>query len=134
MAAPLQVNINIISGVNFTKQFTLTNSDLTPTDITGYTFYAKVAKHPDAVNAVTSTSTDPVWKYLTMTTSIVNGTGGVYDISLSSTESNKLDEGKYVYSVVMENLSSEFTEVMSGLVFATRSFGYTDTGTVDPNF
>lgn len=134
MTTPLQVNINIISGVGFTQEYTLTNSDLSAVDITGYTFQAKVAKHPDAINATTSTSDDPVWRYLPMTTSIVNAVGGVYSISLSLEDTNKLDEGKYVYSVVMQNLSDVYTEVVSGLAFVTKSFGYTTTGTIDPNF
>ena len=133
MASPFQVNINIISGVNFKQEFTITNNDMSPANITGYTFYAKVAKHPDAINAVLSTTKDPVWKYLEMTTSVINGTGGVYSISLSESNTSKLSEGKYVYSVVMQDLSGEYTEVVNGLAFATKSFGYS-TGTIDANF
>jgi len=134
MAAPLQVNINITSGTSFSKEFTLTNSDKTPVDITGSEFFAKVAKHPEALNAVKSTSDAPVWKYLPMTTAVVNGTGGVYSISLSSTDSDKLEEGKYVYSVVRKDSGGVYTEIVSGLTFVDKSFGYTPTGTVDTNF
>ena len=134
MAAPFQVNINITSGTSFSQEFTVTNNDMSPTNMTGFEFFAKVAKHPEAINAATSTSDAPVWKYLPMTTAIVNGTGGVYSISLSSADSDKLNEGKYVYSVVMRDNGGEYSELVSGLAFVDKAFGYTPTGTVDPNF
>ena len=131
MASTFQVNINITAGVQFTQEYTITNADRTPTDLTGFTFYANLAKHEEALNAVTSTSDSPVWKYCALTTNIVNATGGKYTIALTPTESSKLDEGKYVYSVVMLDSRGVYTEVVRGLAFVNKAFGFISTGTVD---
>ena len=134
MASTFQVNINITAGVQFTQEYTITNANRTPTNLTGFTFYANLAKHQEALNAVTSTSTSPVWKYCNLTTDIVNATGGKYTINLSPTESSKLDEGKYVYSVVMLDTDGVYTEVVRGLAFVDKSFGFITTGTTDSNY
>ena len=134
MASTFQVNINITAGVQFTQEYTITNANRTPTNLTGFTFYANLAKHQEALNAVTSTSTSPVWKYCNLTTDIVNATGGKYTIGLSPTESSKLDEGKYVYSVVMRDTDGVYTEVVRGLAFVDKSFGYIATGTIDSDY
>ena len=134
MAATFQVNINITAGAQFTQEYTITNVDKTPTDLTGFTFYANLAKHEEAINAVTSTSDAPVWKYCALTTNIVNATGGKYTISLTPTESSKLDEGKYVYSVVMLDGEGVYTEVVRGLAFVNKAFGFISTGTIDSEY
>ena len=133
MASTFQVNINITAGVQFTQEYTITNADRTPTDLTGFIFYANLAKHEEALNAVTSTSSAPVWKYCALTTNIVNATDGKYTIALTSTESSKLDEGKYVYSVVSLN-NGVYTEVVRGLAFVNKAFGFVTTGTIDSDY
>ena len=125
MASPYTVNINVNAGVDFSQQFTITGPDLAPVDITGYKFYAQMAKHPTAVDAYVSTSGTPVHTYKPFTTDIVSGTGGTYSISMSSTNTSKLAEGKYVYNIIMEDLSGDKTSVISGLAFVDVAFGAT---------
>ena len=45
MAAAYQVNIKISAGVQFTQEYTLTNPDRTPMNLTGCKFRANIAKH-----------------------------------------------------------------------------------------
>lgn len=123
MAVPFQVNINIAAGADFTQQFTVNNPDFTPVDITGFKFLAKLAKHPTAVDAMTSTSGVPVYKYITFDTTVVDGVKGVYSISLDATKTSLLAEGKYVYSVVLENLSGEKSPAINGIAFVSVAFG-----------
>ena len=125
MASPFTVNINVNAGTDFTQQFTITNPDLSPVDITGYKFYANIAKHPTAVDATVSTSGNPKYAYTPFTTKVDSGTAGTYSISLSSTASSKLVEGKYVYNIIMEDLSGDKTSVISGLAFVDVAFGAT---------
>ena len=80
MASPFQVNINISAGVDFTQQFTVNNPDFTPVNITGFKFHAKLAKHPTAIDAMTSTSGSPVYNYVSFDTSVVDGEKGIYSI------------------------------------------------------
>ena len=125
MASPFTVNINVNAGTDFSQQFTITNPDLSPVDITGYKFYANIAKHPTAIDADVSTSGNPKYQYTPFTTKVDSGTAGTYSISLSSTTSSKLVEGKYVYNIIMEDLSGDKTSVISGLAFVDVAFGAT---------
>ena len=125
MASPFTVNINVDAGTDFTQQFTITGPDLAPVDITGYKFYANLAKHPTAVDAFVSTSGTPVYAYTPFVTRVISGTDGTYSISLPSASSSKLEEGKYVYNIIMEDLSGDKTSVISGLAFVDVAFGAT---------
>ena len=125
MASPYTVNINVNAGVDFSQQFTITGPDLAPVDITGYKFYAQLAKHPTAIDANVSTSGSPVYEYRPFTTRVISGTAGTYSISMDSTNTSKLEEGKYVYNIIMEDLSGDKTSVISGLAFVDVAFGAT---------
>lgn len=124
MTLPQQVNITLQACADFSKTYSLKNDDGSAKDLTNHTFTANIAKHTSAINAVTSTSTTEVNKYTALTTSIVNATGGTLSISLTETQTKSLDEGKYVYSIVMNDGSGNYSEVFRGLVFVTRAFGY----------
>ena len=123
MASPFQVNINISAGTDFTQQFTVNNPDFTPVNITGFKFYAKLAKHPTAIDAMTSTSGTPVYNFVSFDTSVVDGVKGIYSISMDKKKTSLLPEGKYVYSVVIQNLSGETSPAVDGIVFVDVAFG-----------
>ena len=123
MATPFQVNINVSAGVDFTQQFTVNNPDFTPVDITGFKFHAKLAKHPTAIDAMTSTSGVPVYNYVTFDTNVVDGKKGIYSIGMGKDKTSLLPEGKYVYSVVLENLSGELSPAVDGIAFVSVAFG-----------
>ena len=88
MASPYTVNINVNAGTDFSQQFTITGPDLAPVDITGYKFYAQLAKHPTAVDANVSTSGNPKYAYTPFVTRIDSGTAGTYSISMTSTNTS----------------------------------------------
>ncbi len=123
MAVQYQVNISIPAGTNFTQEFSVTDPNLNRVDITGFKFFANLAKHPTAIDAAVSTSGTPVYKYVPFFTNIENGVQGVYSISLSTSETSKLAEGKYVYNIVMEDLDGNKTSIVGGLAFVDVAFG-----------
>ena len=123
MAAPFSVNINISAGVDFTQQFFVTNPDRSPVNITGFEFLAKLAKHPTAIDAIVSTSGEPVYRYISFDTAVENGELGAYSISLGADKTSLLEEGKYLYSVVLVNNSGEKSPAVSGLAFVDVAFG-----------
>ena len=123
MAAPFQVNLNISAGADFTQQFTVNSPDFGPVDITGFTFLANLAKHPTAIDATVSTSGVPVYNYISFDTAVVDGTGGIYSISMGADKTSLLPEGKYVYSVVLVNNSGERSPAVDGLAFVDVAFG-----------
>ena len=123
MATQFQVNLQLSAGMDFYQEFYLAESDLSPLNITGIKFYSTIKKHSSAVIAHESTSTLPKQNYISFETGVVDELGGVYYLKLADDESEKLEEGKYVYSTVMRNLENEYTEVNSGLIFVDRAFG-----------
>ena len=123
MATPFQVNINISAGVDFQQEFAIANPDFTPVDITGYQFLAKLAKHPTAVDATVSTSGVPVYDFISFDTSIVDAQKGTYAITMTADKTSLLEEGKYLYNVVIVNTSGEKSPAVSGLVFVDVAFG-----------
>lgn len=135
MAIQYPVNITIQAGVDFSKTFYMKNEDLTATDLTDYTFSARLAKHAGAVNALTSTSDAPVWKYIDFTVTITDAVNGVYVLSLDAETTSKLEEGKYVYNINSQPSGGTRTDNVNGLAFVTLSFGYTGAnGSLDPNY
>ena len=123
MAAPFQVNISISAGTDFTQQFTVNNPDFSPVDITGFKFLAKLAKHPTSIDAMTSTSGVPVYNFVTFSTAVEDGAKGIYSISLSAAQTSLLPEGKYVYSVVLQNTGGEKSPAIEGIAFVDVAFG-----------
>jgi hypothetical protein len=135
MARQYPVNIEIAAGVDFSKTFYMKNADLSATDITNYTFSARLAKHSGALNAVTSTSDSPVWKYIPFTVNITDAVNGVYEITLPAETTAKLEEGKYVYNITSQPSGGELSSNVSGLAFVSVAFGNTGSfGTLDPNY
>ena len=65
----------------------------------------------------------------------MDGPGGVYSISLPAETTEKLEEGKYVYSVVMEDGDGDLIDTADGLAFVKVSFGVLPAGSsLDPNY
>jgi len=121
MASQYQVNLSIQAGTDFGQIFYLANPDKTPLDITGCKFAAILQKHAGAIDATLSTSVDPVYKYAAFDTSVVDGVGGAYQISLTADQTKLLQEGKYMFNVVMTNVNGQKDEVVSGLAFVQLS-------------
>ena len=111
-----QRNLNISAGTSFTQSFSVTNEDLSATDLTGYTVSARLAKRAGAYNALTSTSTTPVFKFTNFTTAVTDATTGAVSISLTDAETAALEEGKYVYSLLLDDNNGTVTEFAHGLV------------------
>ena len=135
MAAQYQVNISVEAGTDFAQEFKVTNPDNSPVNITGYKFFANLAKHPTAIDAAVSTSGTPVYKFTSFTTRVVDGKRGVYSIALTDKQTSALEEGKYVYNVVMQDSNGDKISVVSGIAFVTVAFGcLTDTSSTSSSY
>ena len=125
MSIKFQVNLEIASGTYFYQTFFITNPDFSPVDLTGATVYAAIAKHSSAViatkvmNGMNSAATS-------LTAGVVDPTSGQYYIEMSAEETDKLEEGKYVYNVVIETPAPErrLVEATGGLAFVNKAFGF----------
>ena len=121
MAAQYQVNIAIQAGTDFSQEYTLANPDKSPLNITGMQFTAALAKHSGALIANESTSTEPVYNVVPFTTRVVDGVNGIYSIHLTASQTKKLQEGKYVYNVILTDVNDIKTDILSGLAFVKVS-------------
>ena len=126
MAAVYSVNLNINAGTTFSHNFTLTNSDMSPKNITGYKFQGRMAKHADAIDAMTSSRDKRVQKYIGFNCRVVDGMKGVYNIYIPSKVTSGIPEGKYVYSVISNDVNGQILEAVNGLVFVQKSLGAVD--------
>ena len=68
-----------------------------------------------------TTSEETVYKYVQFDTQVVDGVGGAYQISLNASQTKLLEEGKYMYNVVMTDVNGQKDEVVSGLAFVQLS-------------
>jgi hypothetical protein len=123
MAAEYKVNINIGAGVSFNQMYYLTGNDLDPLNITGAKFNANLAKHARSMDVTQSTSEEKVYNYHPFDYFIDNGPQGQFSISMNAEDTAKLEEGKYVYSITMEDINGYTYEVVSGLAFVDVAFG-----------
>lgn len=125
MSIYYQVNIAIHAGCDFAQEFWLAAGDKAPLNITGYKFKAAIAKHSDSLDAVLSTSDNPVAKCYPLNTRVVDGVGGIYEVSMPKEATILLEEGKYFYNVVTQDTSGVVREVVSGLAFVEKSLAST---------
>ena len=117
-----QVNISISGGVDFSQEFTMTNPDMSPVNITGYKFVGKLMKHPSSVDAVTSTRDLRTQKYVSFICNVIDGMRGVYNIYLPAKSTQNIPEGKYVYNVVAKDVNGVSSDAVGGLAFVETAF------------
>ena len=123
MATNYQVNIVIQAGVDFVQEFYLTNPDRSPKNITGFKFASNMSKHTGSIDATRTTSSKKVHRIVPFRTRVVNGKKGIFSISLPSSDTKRLKEGKYVYSAVMRDKEGTTSEAVSGLCFVEIAHG-----------
>jgi len=98
-------NIIINAGETFSQSLTLTNSLGSPINLTGYGISSYVRKHPES-----STKT------AAFTVGITSAAKGEITISLASTITQDLSEGRYVYDMVTTTSASIKSVVLEGNV------------------
>ena len=128
MSNSYQVNLHILSGMDFFQEFLLTDADFTPMDLTGLTFHGTIQKHSNAVD-VTSVSQSRV--YVKFDTEVVDASTGVYTIKLPRNKSILLEEGKYVYDITAIDDEGKMSPANSGLVFVNNGFGFVEEDDTD---
>lgn len=117
MSSNYQVNLSMTGGTDFGQEFYLANPDKSPMNITGCKFSASFTKYPGAINAICSTSEEPVYLAYPMDTRVVDGKGGVYSLSLPKESTFGFQQGKYVYHVNMKDVNGSVQQVLNGLLF-----------------
>lgn len=108
MAVPA-VNLTIDKGTDFESTFNVTNSDGSVFSLTNYSATAKIRKHP-AASASSS-----------FTTTITVSTGEI-KISMGSTVTAELDEGRNYYDVIItQSGTGKVVKVFEGMAFVVNT-------------
>ena len=100
-------NLRIDQGASFSSDVTVTNSEGTVVDLSGYTTSARMAKSYGASS------------YVDMTASVASdATTGVIELTLTDTQTANLDApSRYVYDVyITQTSSSTVTRVIEGVI------------------
>ena len=102
---PYAANLNIYGGAGFNDTFTVTRPNSIAFDFTGYSGSAQLAK------SVAIGSSQHAIK--TFEVGFTSAKGGEFRLSLGSTATRTLSEGRYVYDVLIGSGSSVY-RIVSG--------------------
>ena len=94
-------------GETFVRSLTYKNDDNTPVDLTGYTATMMIREDLDSAVVAMEISTNN--GRITL-----GGAAGTIDIEVSSTDTDQMAEGTYVYDLVIEDGSSVVTRLLEG--------------------
>ena len=103
-------NIFIDQGANFSTTVTIEDGNSSALDLTGYTALAQIRKTYQSTTATNFTSTFDA-----------DRTTGLITISLTDTQTAALEEGRYVYDLLITDLSGTKTRVVEGIVTVNPS-------------
>ena len=100
---PYGANLTIYGGADFETTFNVTNNSNTAFNLSGYSGSAAISKSV-AVGATLGVTTS-------FSVGITSALGGKIKISLGSTSTRNLDQGRYVYDVIVSSGSTLYTLV-----------------------
>lgn len=98
-------NLYVDQGTDFSVQLTIYDDNNSPWDLTGYTGQAKIRK-----SYYSSTSVNFVLSFHAVRTT------GIITLELNSSQTSLLEQGRYLYDVVITNSSNKKTRVIEGIV------------------
>ena len=107
-----RANLRIDQGATFSSDVSVTNSDNTAFDLTGYTASAKLSQGYASTRTRTSFST-----------AISTPTTGVITLSLTADQTSLLDApARYVYDIeILKTVDSTITRVIEGIITVSPS-------------
>ena len=100
-------NLTVDQGATFNAQIDVSDDSGNSQNLTGYSVAGQIRKTYDSTT------------YTAFTASVSNATGGTISISLTSTQTNALKAGRYVYDVEITSSGGVVTRVLEGQVEVT---------------
>ena len=100
-------NLTVDQGATFNAQIDVSDDSGNSQNLTGYSVAGQIRKTYDSTN------------YTPFTASVSNATGGTISISFTSTQTNALKAGRYVYDVEITSSGGVVTRVLEGQVEVT---------------
>ena len=102
---PYAANLTLYSGADFAAEFTVVDTSNSPYNFTGYTASSQMQKSA-GIGATTVPAT-------TFNVGFTSAAGGVFEVSVGSTDTRTLAEGRYVYNVLV-NSGSTIYNIVNG--------------------
>lgn len=100
-----KANLVIDQGATYSTDLTLTDENGDPLELTGFVATSQIRKWYTSTNAISFSTS-------------INTESAVITLTLSSTQTNGLSAGRYVYDVEIDNGSS-VSRVVEGIVTVT---------------
>ena len=97
-------NLTVDQGSDITYTIDVTDSDGNSVNLTGYTIAGQVRKSYSSSTAVDFTA------------AVTNASNGTVTISLSSTQTNNMKAGRYLYDVEMTSTGGTITRILEGQI------------------
>jgi hypothetical protein len=97
-----RANIVLDQRTTFTTAIDLNDANGNPIDLSSYSILAQVRKSPTSTNAVSFTAT--------------GNSSGIILLSMNAATTSTLSAGRYVYDVLVTNVSGQATRVVEGQV------------------
>lgn len=98
-------NLYIDQGADFNAQITIFDDSNSPWDLTNYTGESKIKKSYYSSNSVDFTVSFPVVR-----------TTGIVILELTSAQTSSLEQGRYLYDIVLTDSYGTKTRVLEGIV------------------
>jgi len=105
---PYAANLTLYAGADFEATFNVVDTSSSPYNFTGYTASSQMQKSA-GIGATTVPST-------TFTVGITSAAGGIFQISVGSTDTRSLAEGRYVYNVLVSSGSTIYNIVNGNIL------------------
>jgi len=103
-------NLQIDQGSDFTYDLSVTDTDGSPYDLTGFTMVAKMAQ-----------GYSTTYPRTTLTCTVTEPTDGVITVSLIAEQTKALTAGRWVFDVVATHADSTVTRLLEGIAIVTPS-------------
>ena len=105
---PYAANLTLYSGADFTAKFNVVDTSNSPYNFTGYTASSQMQK-----SAGIAATTVPA---ITFNVGFTSAAGGVFEVSVGSTDTRTLAEGRYVYNVLVSSGSTIYNIVNGNIL------------------
>jgi hypothetical protein len=105
---PYAANLTIYTGADFKGRFNVTTTSRSPFDFTNWTGSSQMAKSVSIGATLGAVATFNV--------GFTSAAGGKFEISLGSTETRNLDEGRYVYNVLVSSGSTTYNIINGNIL------------------
>ena len=100
---PSAADLALYGGANFRNIFNVTTTSNTKYDLTGWTGSAQMRKSTSVGSTTVASAT--------FTVGFTSAAGGVFQISMGSTTTRTLKEGRYLYNVIVSSGSTYYNIV-----------------------